>query len=137
MKKSESEVKITELIDEIKEGDVDVVEEEGKKLSRKERKQLYLDAVSGIDAEICVLEELLPNLPNSSDDYNQTIAQIKLLSEAKQILTKNHTELSKTKIGAVVTIGTTAAILAANYFLGPVIGTMKDLLNRSSRMNNF
>lgn len=124
------EAKVTELIEEIKDGNTSVVKEEGEKLSRKERKRLYKDAVSGIDKEITVLEALLPKLPNSSEDYNQALAQIKSLTEARQVLTKNHTEVSKSKWSFAGAAVTTGLVLTFEFFKGPILGSGKNFIHK-------
>ena len=131
MNDPDPETKITDLVEQIKNGgDAGIVTEEAKKLSWKERKRLYKDAVSGIDNEIVVLEALLPKLPNSTDDYNQVLAQIKSLTEARQVLTKNHTEIGKAKWSFAGAAVTTGLVLTFEFFKGPIIGSGKSLIHK-------
>lgn len=125
----EDRIEVTDLIEQIKNGgDAGIVMEEAKKLSRKEEKRFYRKAVSGLDNEIVVLEALLPNLPSSSEYYDKVLAQIKNLAEARQILTKNHTEISKSKWATAGTVGATVAVLIFEFFKGPIIGTGSKLI---------
>ena len=125
------EAKVTELIEEIKDGgDARIVTEEAKQLSKKERKKLYKDAISGIDNEIVVLEALLPKLPNSSEDYDQVLAQIKSLTEARHVIATAQTEIYTSKLSFAAACITTGLVLGFEFFKGPILGSGKSSIHK-------
>ena len=122
--------KVVELI---KQGEVTAKEvtQEEKKLTRKERKQLHNEVISGLEHEIRVLEETLKKLPNSTDDYNQAVAEIKNLTEAYQTLTKNDTERHKSWCGVGAAVATAAIVAGFEFFKGPFMGKSINFIKKS------
>lgn len=101
-----------------------VKKEEGKPTP----KEMHTKSIYDIDERIVVLMREIRDPNNTEEQVAEKTRQISALAEARQVLTKNDTEVRKSRISVAGTIGTAAGIVVVEHALGPIISWARNLI---------